>query len=141
MMPSTTVFRIVWRSDGAVAKGLLRRGLLGDVAEDEDGTDHLAVAVANRCAAVGDGALAPVARDQHRVLRQALVRSLRQGFLQRNRGRLAGLLIDDAKDLVRRTGGGLRLRPAGEPLGERVQDRHAPVRHRWRSRRRRWTGG
>ena len=74
---------------GAVAQGLLRRVFRGDIAEHQHGADHLAVAVADRRAAVGDVALAAVARNQHGVVGQALYRAVRQGFHHRDRGGLA----------------------------------------------------
>ena len=91
---------------GIVAQGLVRRIFFGDIAEHQHGTEHLAVAVANRCATVGDGALAAIERNQHGVVGQAVYRAMRQGFLYRDNGGLAGFLVDDVKNLVHRAAGG-----------------------------------
>ena len=75
---------------GAVAQCLLRSIFLGDIAEHQHGAHHLAVAVADRRAAVGDGALAAVAGDQDGVVGQALDRAMGQGFHYRDGGGLRG---------------------------------------------------
>ncbi|MBV5277062.1 hypothetical protein JZU56_04470, partial [bacterium] len=49
---------------GIVADRLLRSIFIGHIAEHQYGTDHLTVAVTNRCATVGDGRLAAVACDE-----------------------------------------------------------------------------
>ena len=109
---------------GTVAQGLLRGIFLGDIAEHQHGADHLPVAVANRRATVGDGALAAIACNQHGVVGQALYRAMRQGFHDRDRGGLAGFLVDDVENLVHRAADGFRLRPAGELFGNGIQERH-----------------
>ena len=110
---------------GTVAQGLLRCIFLGDIAEHQHGTDHLTVAVANRCATVGDSALAAIACNQYGVVGQALYRAMRQGFHYRDSGGLTGFLVDDVKNLVHRATDGFRLRPTGELFGKGIQERHA----------------
>ncbi len=110
---------------GTVPQGLLRRIVAGDIAEHQHGADHLTVAIPDRCATVGDVALAAIECDQHGVIRQALHRATRQGFQHRNGGGLPGLLVDDVKDLAHPPARGLRLRPTGELFGKRVEERHA----------------
>ena len=94
---------------GTVAQGLLRRIFAGDIAEHQHGADHLTVPVANRRATVGNIALAAIAGNQYGVVGQALYRALRQGFHDRDRGRLTGFFVDDVKNFVHRATG--RLAP------------------------------
>ena len=49
---------------------------------------------------------------------------MRQGFLYRNNGGLAGFLVDDVKDLFYRAAGGFRLRPACKLFGNGIKERH-----------------
>jgi len=51
------------------------RHIHGYIAEHQHGTDHMVITVANRCATIGDIVLAAIARDQHRVIGQALYRA------------------------------------------------------------------
>ena len=85
-----------------VAQGLLRCIFFGDIAEHQHGTDHPTIAVANRCATVGDSALATIAGNQYGVVGQAVYRAMRQGLFYRDSGRLTGFLVDDVKNLVHR---------------------------------------
>ena len=109
----------------AVAQGQARRVVAGDVAEHQHGADHVAVALADRRATVGDGALAAVARDEDGVVGQSLDGAVRQRRHHRDRRGLAGFLVDDAENLLHRAAGGFGLRPAGELLGKGIQQRHA----------------
>ena len=85
---------------GTVAQGLLRGVFLGDIAKHQHGADHLAVAVVDRRATVGDIALAAIAGNQDGVIGQSLYRALRQRFHDRDGGGQAGFLVDDVEDLV-----------------------------------------
>ena len=109
---------------GTVTQGLLRRIFPGDIAEHQHGADHLTVAVANRCATVGNIALAAIACNQHGVVGQALYRALRQGFHDRNSGGVTGFFVDDVKNIAHRATAGLRHRPAGELFGKGIQECH-----------------
>jgi hypothetical protein len=93
----------------AVAQGLLRSILLGDITEYQHGTEDLPVPVADWCATVGDCPLATVARYQYGVVGQALFGAMRQGFHDGDRRGLAGFLVDDVKHFFHRTTRGFRL--------------------------------
>ena len=75
-----------------VAQGLLHRVFFGHIAKHQYRADHLAIAVANRRATVGNGALATVGTNQSSVVGEALYRALRQGFQDRYWRGLARLL-------------------------------------------------
>ncbi len=81
---------------------------------------------ADRRAAVGDRPLRAVAGDQHRVVRQAHDRALAEDPLHRVLDRRPRALVDDAEHLGQRPGRGVGLPPAGEGLGDRVQEVDAP---------------
>ncbi len=109
---------------GIVTQGLLRCVLFGNITKHQHGTDHLRVAIANRPVTVRNQALAAVARNQQRMVRQDLDRATGQGCQHWNHNRLSGFLIDDTKDLLHRMTTGLRLFPTGELFGNRIEQRH-----------------
>ena len=107
------------------AAGLLPL-LVPHVAEDEDGTGDLAVLAADGRPAVVDGDVAPVARNQHRVIRQAYDRPVLEYLLHGAGDDLARALVLDVEDLRQRAPNGIRLGVAGERAGHRVHDRDPP---------------
>ena len=105
----------------------LRPPPLGDVAEDHDGARQPAVGGPDRRGAVVDGDLAAVLRDEQGVVRQARDGAFTEDPLDGALRRLAGLLVDDDEHPLHGEAGGLRFRPAGQRLRDRVQPGHATV--------------
>ena len=75
---------------------------------------------------VVDRGLPAVAGDEHRVVGEADRLARREDLLDRALDGEPGQLVDDAEDLPERPADGLRLRPAAERLGDRVQERDQP---------------
>ena len=113
-----------------VAQSLLCGVFDRDIAEHQHRPHHLPGAVANRCTTVGNRTFLPTAGNQDGVVGEPLNGAARQGFLDRDHGWQTGFLVDDVKDLVHRLAGGFRLRPARELFGQRIQERHGPIRSR-----------
>ena len=95
---------------------------LGHVAEDHDDADDPPAVVPDRRGAVLDGRLGAVAGDQDGVVGQADDDPLADDPVDRVLGRLPGLLVDDPEDLLDRPARRLSWRPAGERLGDRVEE-------------------
>ena len=110
---------------GTIAQGLLHGIFLGDIAKHQHRPDHLAVAVADRRATVGNITLAAIAANDYRVVGQPLNRAMRQGIHDRDGGGHPGGLVDNLKHLAHLPADGLRLGPAGEVFRHRVEHRHA----------------
>src|SRR5581483_6511922 len=95
---------------------------LGNVSEHQDSAEQTALAVTDRRAAVIDGVLHTILTDQHGVIGKADDQPLAQHTLYRVGHRLAGLLIDDMKNLFDVAPGSIGLCPAGQTLRHRVNE-------------------
>ncbi len=71
------------------------------------------------------GSIGAVLRDEQRVVRQPDHHAIPQGSDGRVLHREPRLLIDDLEDRLHRLPGRLRLRPPGQGLGHRIQERDA----------------
>ena len=109
---------------GTVAQRLLDGIFIGDIAKNQDGAHHLTVAVANRCATVGNRRFNAIAGNQYRVVGQTLYSAMRQGFHHWDGGRLARFLVDDVKNFIHGATAGGGLCPASELFSHRIQARH-----------------
>ena len=109
----------------ALPERLLFLPLFADVAKDQDGPHRLSLRVEDRGAAVRDRALAPVAGDERRVVREPHHDSFRQHARDGIGGGGARLFVDDAEDLPDGTPDRFRFRPTGQPLRDRIDPRHA----------------
>ncbi len=99
----------------------------GDVSEDQHDTGDFALVVADRGGTVVDGSFRAVLGDEQAVVRQPDDHALPQGSDGGTLDRLAALFVDDAEHAVERLARRLFLRPAGQGLGDRVQERDPPV--------------
>ena len=93
---------------------------IGDVSEDHHDADERALLAPDRRGAVVDGDLAAVPGDQQRVVRQASDEPRLDDLADRLLVGLPGLLIDDPENFFEVFAVGLRQRPSGERLGDRV---------------------
>ena len=105
---------------------LRRAPPLGHVAEDQHGAGKRAVEAENWRAGILDGQLLVVAgEEQSAGLKPgggAFAQSAERGIVER----LAALLVDDAEHFPNRLAAGVGERPAGELLGDLVEQKHAP---------------
>ena len=99
--------------------------LLGDITKHEHGPYHLAVAVADWRATVGNIALTALAGDEDGVIGQTLDRAMFQRGHDGNGGGLAGFLVDDVENLAHRVTQRFCQSPACELFGHRIEVRHA----------------
>ena len=101
--------------------------LVADVVEDQDDALDAAVVVLDGCGTVVDGACRAVPGGEDGVVGEAdddaVAEHLGDGVL----GRLAGVLIGDAEDLRQGLARRLVARPAGERLGDRVEEGDAAL--------------
>ena len=104
-----------------VTQGLLDGVNIGDIAEDKDRSDHLALAVADRGTTVGDIVFEAIFGEEYGVIGQALDGSFAERFGDGNGGRLPGFFADDAEDFSDVTALGGSEGPTGELFRERVQ--------------------
>ncbi len=103
-------------------EGAFGDAAFGDIAENQDDADHAAGAVADRRAAVVDGDLAAVPRDENGVIGEADDGSEPAHLVYRIFDRGSRVFVEDGKDLMQRSGFGLGLPPAGKPLGDGVHE-------------------
>src|SRR6185437_1429582 len=103
---------------------MLRELAFADVPEYHHDADELSVREPYRSAAVVDRNAPAVAGDQDRVVGEADDAARLQYPGDRVLHRLAAELIYNAEDLLERLISCVRQRPAGDPLGHRVEERH-----------------
>ena len=109
---------------GRCLGGVLRLFPLGDVAEHQHGPDDLSPRAPDRGRGVVERAFGPVPGDEDGVVRQADDDALLQGPQGRVRHRLAGRLVDDAKDLFQRAAPGGVGVPTRQLFGDLIEERH-----------------
>ena len=97
----------------ALFQRLLRRALLGLVAEYENHAGGLALFIANGRTTVRDGVLVSVLANQQGVVGESDHLSLAQHARNRALDHGMGLFVDDAKDFVEGPALGFGLGPAG----------------------------
>ena len=103
-----------------ILQGLLRPPLFGLVAEDQYRAGDLALFVANRRAAIGDGPFAAIAGQQQRVVGEVHDSPFTQHALDWVVDVGPRLFVDDVEDLRNGPAQRLRLAPPGELLGHGV---------------------
>lgn len=100
------------------------------IAKHQDHSEDPSGRVANRGPGVADGDLAAVARAQHGVVGQPHDHAFPQDARYGRFHRLAGLLVNDAKDFLDGSAVGFFGRPTGQTLGHRVHEIHPAMRVR-----------
>ena len=107
--------------------GLALRGAaaLGHVAEDQHGAGERAVEAENGSAEVLDRQLLIITGDKQAAGFKPRRSALAQGPERRIVERLAACLVDDAENLPDRLAARVRERPAGQLLGDLIEQQHA----------------
>jgi len=101
--------------------------LLGHIADDDHLTENTACAVAQGGSRRLNTVFRSIAREQDRLQRQAVQRGVFPRRIQARVDGNASLLVDGAKHLAQWSAPGLRDRPAGHALGDRVQPGHFAI--------------
>ena len=108
-------------------QSILSAALVGDVTEDHDDPGERAAAIVNGCATVVDEYFRAVAANEERVIGEA--DDALEALDARDGGfnRLACNFVDDAEDVFERQVEGVVLTPAGEFLGDGIEQFDATV--------------
>ena len=101
--------------------------LLADVPKHQHAADDFAVLSPNRGGTVVDGPLRAVLGDEDGMVRQPDHPPFPQDLADRVLDRRACMLVDDLENDLQRSSHRLVLRPAGQRLGDGVQERDPPL--------------
>ena len=110
---------------GAVTQCLLCCIFPGNVAKDQYRTNHVIVAITNGRTTVGNVSLAAITGNQYGVIGQTNNGAMLQGLHNRDDGGVAVFLVDDIENVCNGPAVGLRMCPAGELLGNWIEQGHA----------------